>query len=139
MLIRPITIAALVGFTLLTACSKNEEAASAASSTAAPATVATAPAAPQATQASAGDVEKGEKVYKSTCAMCHGTGAGGAPMFKSKDDWAPRIAQGKDTLYDHALHGFSGSKGTMPAKGGNASLGDEDVKAGVDYMTSKAT
>jgi len=138
-LIRPITIAALVGFTLLTACSKNETA-SAASTVAAPsATVAAAPAPAQATQAAAGGVEKGEKVYKSTCAMCHGTGAGGAPMFKSKDDWAPRIAQGKDTLYDHALHGFTGSKGTMPAKGGNASLSDDDVKAGVDYMTSKAT
>lgn len=84
------------------------------------------------------DLAKGEHVYKGTCAMCHGSGAGGAPLFKSKDEWAPRIAQGKDTLYEHALKGFTGSKGAMPAKGGNASLADDDVKAGVDYMVSQA-
>ena len=46
--------------------------------------------------------------------------------------WAPRIAQGKDALYEHALKG----KGVMPAKGGNAALSDADVKASVDYMVS---
>lgn len=81
---------------------------------------------------------KGEHVYKGTCAMCHGTGAGGAPLFKSKEEWAPRIAQGKEVLYGHALKGFSGAKGVMPAKGGNTSLPDEDVTAGVDYMVSQA-
>ncbi|MBV8633858.1 MAG: cytochrome c5 family protein [Burkholderiaceae bacterium] len=81
--------------------------------------------------------DKGEHVFKATCVMCHGTGAGGAPLFGSKDDWAPRIAQGKDTLYTHALHGFTGAKGTMPPKGANASLADDDVKAAVDYMVSK--
>lgn len=70
--------------------------------------------------------------------MCHGTGAGGAPLFKSKEEWAPRIAQGKEVLYGHALKGFSGAKGVMPAKGGNTSLPDEDVTAGVDYMVSQA-
>lgn len=81
---------------------------------------------------------KGERVYKGTCAMCHGTGAGGAPMFKSKADWEPRVAQGKDTLHEHALKGFNGSKGAMPAKGGNATLPDDDVKAAVDYMVEMA-
>ncbi len=94
------------------------------------------PATPAA--AAGGDLAKGEHVYKSTCAMCHGTGAGGAPMFKSKEEWGPRIAQGKETLYTHALKGFQGSKGVMPPKGANASLSDDDVKAGVDYMVSQA-
>jgi cytochrome c5 len=119
---------------LLAACSKNEQAPSAA--TAAPA--ATTPAASATTAAAGGaDHAKGEKVYKTTCSICHATGAGGAPNFGSKPDWEPRIAQGKDTLYTHALNGFTGTKGTMPPKGGNASLPDEDVKAAVDYMVSK--
>ncbi|HKB53675.1 MAG TPA: cytochrome c5 family protein, partial [Ramlibacter sp.] len=56
----------------------------------------------------------------------------------NKGDWGPRIAQGKDTLYTHAINGFTGQKGTMPPKGANASLSDTDVKSAVDYMVSKA-
>lgn len=81
---------------------------------------------------------KGEKVYKNTCAMCHQTGAAGAPIAGNKEEWAPRIAQGTATLYDHAIVGFTGAKGMMPAKGGNPSLPDEDVKAAVDYMVNKS-
>ncbi|WP_198391437.1 c-type cytochrome, partial [Burkholderia ubonensis] len=40
----------------------------------------------------------GEEVYKAVCVTCHGTGAAGAPKFGNKDDWAPRISQGFDTL-----------------------------------------
>ncbi|HZX31518.1 MAG TPA: c-type cytochrome [Rhodocyclaceae bacterium] len=116
---------------LLVACGKKEDTAA----TATPAPQAQAPAAAAAVDE---NLAKGEKVYKGTCAMCHGTGAGGAPMFKSKPEWEPRIAQGKETLYNHALKGFNGSKGAMPAKGGNSTLADEDVKAAVDYMVSMA-
>jgi cytochrome c5 len=80
----------------------------------------------------------GEKVFKSTCAMCHQTGAGGAPLVGNKADWGPRIAQGNETLYTHAIKGFTGKKGAMPPKGANASLADADVKAAVDYMVNKA-
>jgi cytochrome c5 len=62
----------------------------------------------------------------------HGTGVAGAPKLGDKAAWAPRIKQGKVTLYNHALHG----KGAMPPKGGNASLADDAVKAAVDYMVS---
>jgi cytochrome c5 len=85
----------------------------------------------------AADAAPGEKVFKGTCAMCHQTGAAGAPLLGNKADWAPRIAQGKDTLYTHAIKGFTGKKGAMPAKGANASLADADVKAAVDYMVTK--
>lgn len=80
----------------------------------------------------------GKAVYDSTCHMCHKTGVMGAPKFGNKDDWAPRIAKGKDTLYQHALHGFKGKKGVMPAKGGKSQLSDADVKAAVDYMVAHA-
>jgi len=61
-------------------------------------------------------------------------GVAGAPKTGDKAGWAPRVAQGKDTLYKHAIGGFQGKMGVMPAKGGNTSLSDADVKAAVDYM-----
>ena len=62
----------------------------------------------------------------------------GAPKVGDKAAWGPRIAQGKDTLYTHALQGFQGKKGVMPPKGGQAQLADADVKSAVDYMVSQA-
>lgn len=70
--------------------------------------------------------------------MCHAAGVAGAPKPGDKADWGPRIAQGKDTLYKHAIEGFTGAKGMMPAKGGAANLSDADVKAAVDYMADKS-
>jgi cytochrome c5 len=96
---------------------------------AAPAVVAAA--APAAPAAAAAD---GKKVYEGVCVACHGAGIAGAPKFGDKAAWAPRIKTGMDTLYAAALKG----KGAMPAKGGNASLPDADVKAAVDYMTAAA-
>jgi cytochrome c5 len=86
-------------------------------------------------QASAAD---GAKVYNSACFACHKMGVANAPKVGDKAAWGPRIAKGKDTLYTHALQGFTGEKGTMPAKGGYAHLSDEEVKAAVDYMVSQA-
>ncbi len=107
---------------------------------AAPATPAAAPApAPApAGEAIAGAVD-GQKIYNNACALCHAAGVAGAPMPGNKDEWAPRIAQGKDTLYKHALEGFTGEKGMMPARGGNAGLSDEEVKASVDFMVQKSS
>ena len=80
--------------------------------------------------------DKGEATYNASCAACHAAGVAGAPKLGDKAAWGPRIAKGNDTLHTHALKGFQG-KGVMPAKGGNASLADADVKAAVDYMVSK--
>lgn len=121
-------------FGLLAACGKKDESTQAPAQQAQQAQVATAPAAAPSAD---GDLLKGERVYKNTCAMCHGTGAGGAPALK-KTDWEARLAQGKEVLYGHALNGFTGSSGVMPPKGGNSSLKDEDVKTAVDYMLSQA-
>ncbi|MBL0426807.1 cytochrome c5 family protein [Ramlibacter alkalitolerans] len=80
----------------------------------------------------------GQTIYSSTCALCHAAGVTGAPKPGDKADWGPRIAQGKDTLYKHALAGFQGKKGMMPPKGGNTSLPDADVKAAVDFMVDQS-
>jgi cytochrome c5 len=82
--------------------------------------------------------ELGKSVFGKTCAMCHAAGVAGAPKPGDKADWGPRIAQGKETLYKHAIEGYTGSKGMMPARGGAASLSDTDVKAAVDYMVDKS-
>lgn len=76
-------------------------------------------------------------VYETACAVCHGMGLAGAPKFGDKGAWGPRIAAGKATLYKHAIEGFQGSVGFMPAKGGRADLSDDAVKAVVDYMVSQ--
>ncbi len=81
--------------------------------------------------ASAGPAD-GKKTFEGVCAACHMTGVAGAPKVGEKAVWAPRIAQGNDLLYEHALKG----KGVMPAKGGNPALSDADVKAAVDHMVS---
>lgn len=101
-------------------------------------TEAPASAAPEAVAAAAPN-PTGEKVFKSVCFMCHQTGAAGAPVFGNKADWAPRIAKGKPTLYKHALEGFTGNNGTMPPRGANPGLKDDEVKAAVDYMVAKAS
>ncbi len=78
----------------------------------------------------------GKATYSTSCAACHGTGAAGAPKLGDKAEWTARIAQGKDVLYKHALGGYQGKKGFMPAKGGNGSLSDDAVKAAVDHMVA---
>lgn len=77
--------------------------------------------------------QSGKDVYNKTCALCHATGIAGAPKFGNAADWGPRIAGGTARLYNSALKGTA--KG-MPAKGGNTSYSDAEVKSAVDYMAS---
>jgi cytochrome c5 len=88
--------------------------------------------------ANAAGADKGKATYDASCMACHAAGVAGAPKLGDKANWAPRIAQGNDTLYTHALKGFQGKAGMMPPKGGNMSLADADVKAAVDYMVSQS-
>ena len=76
----------------------------------------------------------GSAAYETACAACHGAGIAGAPKVGDKAAWAPRIAQGKDTLYKHAIVGFNGKTGVMPAKGGRADWPDDLIKQAVDHI-----
>lgn len=82
--------------------------------------------------------DEGQKTYQAACFACHGTGAAGAPKLGDKAAWKARIAQGMDTLNEHALKGFKGQTGFMPAKGGRADLSDAAVKAAVKYMVDQS-
>lgn len=84
---------------------------------------------------------KGKEVFDASCFACHGATAAipFAPKVTKNDEWAPRIKQGKETLYKHAIEGYTNPNGGfMPAKGGFANLSDDDVKAAVDYMLSQS-
>ena len=85
------------------------------------------------TEVAAGPVD-GQGVYDTACMACHASGVAGAPKTGDIAGWADRIAQGMEVLYDHAINGFQGSAGVMPARGGNVSLSDEQVQAAVDHM-----
>ena len=82
--------------------------------------------------------DKGKPIFEGLCKACHGSGIPGIPQFGDNAAWGPRIAQGKDTLYQHAMQGFTGKSGMMmPPKGGGTNTEDE-VKAAVDYMVSNS-
>jgi cytochrome c5 len=92
------------------------------------------PVAQVAVASAANGADAGKATFDKVCSACHATGVLNAPKLGDKAAWAPRIAQGKDTLYNAALHGLR----AMPPKGGQAGLPDSDVKAAVDYMVNAA-
>jgi cytochrome c5 len=82
-----------------------------------------------ASAAPAGSVD-GKKIYDTTCVACHAAGVAGAPKAGDKAAWAARLNTGMNALYANALKG----KGAMPPKGGNAALGEAELRAAVDYL-----
>ena len=76
--------------------------------------------------------QSGEAVYKAVCATCHAAGVAGAPKMGDAGSWAPRIAEGFNTMVSIAIKG----KGAMPPKGGNPDLDDVEVARAVAYMAN---
>jgi cytochrome c5 len=96
------------------------------------------PTSPAGSAAGPAPPKNGDELFEQACKACHGAGIGGAPKAGDKAAWGPRIAKGKDVLYDHAIHGFTGSAGMMPAKGGRVDVSDDLVKQAVDHMVDLA-
>jgi cytochrome c5 len=90
-----------------------------------------------ASQVAYGGTTDGSTIFGNLCKTCHETGAGGAPKISDKAAWAPRVAQGVDTLIKHATEGFTGKSGVMPPKGGNPALTDEQIKATVNWIVGQ--
>lgn len=86
-----------------------------------------------ASQVAYGGTLDGSVIYGNLCGGCHTSGAGGAPTLTAAGMGA-RAGKGADLLYQHAIEGFTGDAGVMPAKGGNPGLTDEQVVATVDWM-----
>lgn len=113
---------------LLAGCSPSHEDPSESPATAGPGTL----------SATREPVDPGEAVYARACVACHQNGLVGAPRLGDRAAWAPRIARGTEVLVQHAINGFSGEAGVMPARGGHAYLSDEEVKAAVAWMVAAA-
>lgn len=93
------------------------------------------PCAGEATASSGGTASRSaEDIYNSNCMACHMTGASGAPILGNAEQWAPRIAQGLETLYGHAVNGLN----AMPAKGLCLSCSEDEIHAVVDYMVENS-
>lgn len=82
------------------------------------------------TPALAGAAEEGE-LYKDSCAVCHDTGAAGAPRKGDQVAWQPRLEKDMETLVKHVREGFRG----MPPKGMCSQCSDDDFRALIRYMT----
>ncbi|WP_024327665.1 c-type cytochrome [Thioalkalivibrio sp. AKL19] len=86
------------------------------------------------TAAEAADLSPGD-IYANVCAACHDSGASGAPIKDDTDEWANRLNdKGLDTIFDNSINGI----GAMPARGGDSSLTDEQMRDVVAYMLDEA-
>jgi cytochrome c5 len=101
-----------------------------------PAPAPAAPAKPAEAPAAAGGAAAGEAIYAKACFVCHATGAANAPKLGDQAAWAPRIAKGVEALYSSSMNGVPGT--AMPPRGTCAACTDDELKAAVDYMVSKA-
>jgi cytochrome c5 len=81
----------------------------------------------------------GEKIFAANCKSCHETGKpkNDAPQLSEADEWRQRLAGSKEALYKNSIEGVTGYY-VMPPKGGNAALSNDEVKAAVDYILTKA-
>ncbi len=70
-------------------------------------------------------------LYGASCKNCHANPASGAPLSGDAKAWAPRIAQGADTLLDHSINGFQG----MPPMGMCMQCSEEEFVALISFMS----
>jgi cytochrome c5 len=91
-------------------------------------------AAPAGDAAAAAEPMTADQIYQAKCLACHDTGAAGAPKTGDAAAWAPRIAQGMDTLLANATNGLN----AMPPKGLCMECSDADLKAVVQYMVENS-
>ncbi len=76
----------------------------------------------------------GKEVYDAVCSACHATGVLDSPKFGDKAAWQKRAGGGLGALIASAMNG----KGAMPAKGGDPSLTEAEVKATILYITKES-
>ena len=72
-----------------------------------------------------------EAVFNRACGMCHNGQLPQAPKKGDSAAWAPRLAQGSDTLVKHVSEGFN----AMPPRGLCMDCTAEDYKAVIEWMS----
>lgn len=75
-----------------------------------------------------------EQIYQTNCLACHATGAAGAPKTGDAAAWAPRIANGMDTMVSNAVKGLN----AMPAMGTCMSCSEDDIRGVVEYIVAQS-
>jgi cytochrome c5 len=78
-------------------------------------------------------LKNGEQVYAAQCTACHTAGVAGAPKLGDAAAWAPRLAQGFDTLLNSALKG----KGAMGPQGGG-DFSDFEIARAVVFLGNQS-
>lgn len=71
-----------------------------------------------------------QRLYEQTCKTCHGAPGTGAPLTGDAAAWAPRAAQGVDTLLEHTINGYKG----MPPLGSCGDCSEDDFRALIRHM-----
>lgn len=80
-------------------------------------------------------IRTGEDINDSVCMACHAEGVMDAPVSGDADTWASLFDdKGLDGLVDNAINGVGG----MPARGGESSLSDQEVRNAVIYMLEQS-
>ena len=70
------------------------------------------------------------RLWMNSCALCHVTGVGGAPIVGKFDDWADRLEQGDELLLQHTIEGYN----NMPPLGYCMACEKDDFAALIEFM-----
>ncbi len=70
------------------------------------------------------------EVYERSCVSCHAVADTSAPLTGDRESWAPRMAQGMDTLVDHVIEGYGG----MPPLGLCMECEPDQFQALIEFM-----
>lgn len=69
--------------------------------------------------------------WSQSCALCHVSGVGGAPVVGNAEQWQTRLEQGEEQLLTHTLEGYA----NMPPLGYCMSCETEDFRAMIAWMS----
>ncbi|MGB1255049.1 MAG: c-type cytochrome [Thiolinea sp.] len=83
--------------------------------------------------APAGPARGGAEVYQAACLACHASGVLNAPKLEA-GAWDDRIGKGLDGLTTSAINGIN----SMPPRGGNPDISDEEMKNAISYMLAES-
>jgi S-disulfanyl-L-cysteine oxidoreductase SoxD len=72
----------------------------------------------------------GQTIYETSCVACHGNPAIGAPVVGDKEAWVNVTKKGLEQVYHYGINGIN----SMPPKGGNMGLTDDQMKEAINYM-----